>query len=129
MTQWRDMDSLVASYFGLVAWWLTRVSMQKGWTKSKAVKYLLDHSDFPKEMIEGEVDRYVTWPGQAVSYKIGQLEVKNLRDQAERALGDKFDIKQFHKVVLDAAGPLKILKQQVKNFIKEANEKISKFKK
>jgi len=64
------------------------------------------------------VDRYVTWPGQAVGYKIGQMKILELRRKAEDALGDKFDIKEFHEVVLKAAGPLDLLERKVDEHIK-----------
>ena len=90
-----------------------------GWSMEKAIAYLLEHSDFDQEFIAREVSRYVTWPGQAVSYKIGQMEILRQRKRAEHALGDKFYIRQFHQVVLMAAGPLHILEQQVDKFIKD----------
>ena len=89
-----------------------------GWSEEKAIAYLLEHSDFDRAFVIREVSRYVTWPGQAVSYKVGQMEILRQRKRAEEALGDKFDIRQFHQVVLEAAGPLHILEQQVDKFIK-----------
>ena len=89
-----------------------------GWTMEKAAQYMMDHSSISKEKILREVKRYVTWPGQAVAYKIGQLKILELRRKAEKAMGDNFDIKQFHDVVLRAAGPLNILERQVDQMIK-----------
>eukprot|EP00092_Neocalanus_flemingeri_P033659 GFUD01036590.1.p1 GENE.GFUD01036590.1~~GFUD01036590.1.p1 ORF type:complete len:569 (-),score=216.01 GFUD01036590.1:72-1778(-) len=91
-----------------------------GWSMEQAVEYMMEHSAASKENIVGEVNRYVTWPGQAVGYKIGQMKIIELRRRAEQALGDKFDIKQFHEVVLRAAGPLNILERQVDQFIKSS---------
>ena len=88
-----------------------------GWTMEQVVQYMMDHSAASKENIVGEVNRYVTWPGQAVGYKIGQMKIIELRRKVEKAMGDKFDIKQFHEVVLRAAGPLNILERQVDQFI------------
>jgi len=93
-----------------------------GWSMEQAVQYMMEHSAASKENIVGEVNRYVTWPGQAVGYKIGQMRIIQLRRKAEEALGDKFDIKQFHEVVLRAAGPLYILERQVDQFIKDFSE-------
>ena len=109
-----------------------------GWSREEAVQYMLDHTAASKENIVGEVDRYVTWPGQAVGYKIGQMKILELRRKAEDALGDKFDIKEFHEVrivlglenieeldkpnisqvVLKAAGPLDLLERKVDEHIK-----------
>eukprot|EP00092_Neocalanus_flemingeri_P025835 GFUD01028002.1.p1 GENE.GFUD01028002.1~~GFUD01028002.1.p1 ORF type:complete len:569 (-),score=195.27 GFUD01028002.1:15-1721(-) len=91
-----------------------------GWSMEQAVEYMMEHSAASKENIVGEVNRYVTWPGQAVGYKIGQMKIIELRRRAEQVLGDKFDIKQFHDVVLSAAGPLNILERQVDQFIKSS---------
>ena len=64
--------------------------------------------------------RYITWPGQATSYKIGELRIKELRAMAEKALGKLFDKRVFHKVVLDCAGPLSVVEQCVKRYINAA---------
>ena len=69
-----------------------------GWSRDQAVQYMLDHTAASKENIVGEVDRYVTWPGQAVGYKIGQMKILELRRRTEQALGEKFDIMEFHEV-------------------------------
>ena len=91
-----------------------------GWSTEEAVQYMTEHSAASKENIVGEVDRYVTWPGQAVGYKVGQMKIIQLRKKAEKALGDKFDIKDFHAVVLKSAGPLYILEKQVDLWISNA---------
>lgn len=88
-----------------------------GWSQEQAVTYMLEHSAASRENIEGEVNRYVTWPGQATGYKIGQMKILELRRKTEQALADKFDIKEFHEVVLKAAGPLNILERKVDEFI------------
>ena len=92
-----------------------------GWSMEQAAQYMMDHSSISKEKILREVKRYVTWPGQAVAYKIGQLKIIELRRRAEQAMGEKFDIKQFHEVVLRAAGPLNILERQVDQWIKNSS--------
>merc|ERR1719219_1025578 len=88
-----------------------------GWSRDQAVQYMLDHTAASKENIVGEVDRYVTWPGQAVGYKIGQMKILELRRRTEQALGERFDIKEFHEVVLKAAGPLDLLERKVDEHI------------
>jgi uncharacterized protein (DUF885 family) len=72
----------------------------KGWSRAEAVAYLRRHTPLPFDTIDVEVDRYIAIPGQALSYKLGQMEIRRLRDRAEGALGDGFDIRGFHDVVL-----------------------------
>ena len=66
---------------------------------------------------QNEVRRYITWPGQATAYKIGELRLKELRGRAIRRLGDKFDLRTFHQVVLDCAGPLSVVERCVDKYI------------
>jgi len=93
------------------------------WTRDMAVQFMLDHSSASKENIVGEVNRYVTWPGQATGYKIGQLKLLELRKKSEQVLEEKFDIKAFHEVVLKAAGPLDILEKKVLEWIQMEEKK------
>jgi uncharacterized protein (DUF885 family) len=72
----------------------------KGWSRDDAVGYMRDHTPLPFDTIDVEVDRYIAIPGQALSYKLGQLEIRRLRDIAEIALGDDFDVRGFHDTVL-----------------------------
>lgn len=72
----------------------------KGWSRERAIGYMRDHTPLPFETIDVEVDRYIAIPGQALAYKIGQLEIRRLRDHAEATLGDAFDIRGFHDTVL-----------------------------
>lgn len=86
----------------------------KGWTREQAIQYMLDNSSMAESDVVSEVERYIVWPGQALGYKIGQLEITKLRADAEKALGDKFDIKGFHRVVLTAGQvPLPVLRELV----------------
>lgn len=71
-----------------------------GWTRAQAEAYMLAHTALTPVNIANEVDRYIGWPGQALGYKVGQLEIFRLRDEAKAALGDRFDLKEFHRVVL-----------------------------
>lgn len=90
----------------------------KGWTEEQSIQYFKDNSPISDGAIKAEVQRYFVWPGQATSYKIGMLKILALRAKAEEALGDKFDIKAFHDVVLGSgAVPLDILERMVDNWI------------
>ncbi|WIV53412.1 DUF885 domain-containing protein [Amycolatopsis nalaikhensis] len=71
-----------------------------GWSRQRAIDFLVEHTPMARLEIEAEIDRYVGWPGQALGYMVGRLEIQRLRAEAERALGDRFDIRGFHEVVL-----------------------------
>jgi uncharacterized protein (DUF885 family) len=91
----------------------------KGWTEAQAIAYFKDKSPISEEAIISEVRRYLVLPGQATSYKIGMLKIMSLRAEAEKALGDKFDIRGFHDTVLGGgAMPLSLLEVRVKSWIK-----------
>lgn len=77
----------------------------KGWSRRQAVEYLLQYTPMARVEIESEVDRYAAVPGQALSYMVGRLEIQRIRSQAHRALGERFDIREFHDLVL-GGGPL-----------------------
>jgi uncharacterized protein (DUF885 family) len=86
-----------------------------GWTREQAQDYLRSHA--PTQALS-EVDRYISWPGQALSYKLGQLKIVELRKKAEQQLGPKFDVRDFHDVVLsDGSLPLELLQGQVEKYI------------
>ena len=87
------------------------------WQQEEAVQYMLNHTAASEESLRNEVTRYITWPGQATAYKVGQLRLLQLRREAEQKLGHEFDIRDFHQVVLQSAGPLNILEEQVHNYI------------
>lgn len=91
----------------------------KGWTREQAIKYSMENEAEPEESIIAEVERYMAIPGQALSYKIGQLKIRELRSKAEKQLGSKFSIKEFHNQVLDAGClPLKVLEGKIDKWIK-----------
>lgn len=93
----------------------------QGWTRDRALAYLRDHTALSEHEITTEVDRYISWPGQALSYKLGELAIVRLRGEAEQALGDGFDIKAFHDMVLALGSvPLPVLEAQVRTFITES---------
>ena len=90
----------------------------KGWTREKAIQYSLDNEAESEAGITSEIERYMANPGQALSYKIGQLKIRELRSRAESKLGDKFDIKIFHEKVLESGCiPLKLLEEKIDNWI------------
>ena len=90
----------------------------KHWTRQQMVDYFHDHSAIDETNIQAEVDRYIAWPGQATAYKIGQLEILELRDRAKAALGDKFDLRAFHDQVLDSGAlPLDVLSDRIDAWI------------
>ena len=89
---------------------------EMGWTRDQALEYFKTHA--PEESL-AEVDRYISWPGQALSYKMGQLKILELRRAAEMKLGAKFDIREFHDVILrDGTLPLELLGEQGEKYIK-----------
>jgi uncharacterized protein (DUF885 family) len=89
-----------------------------GWSRQQAIDYLREHSALGENNIANEVDRYIVWPGQALAYKIGQLEILRLRANARERLGDRFDIRTFHDAVLGAgAVSLTTLGQMIETWV------------
>ena len=90
----------------------------KGWTEQQAIDYFSENSPAPLETIQTEVRRYLVWPGQATSYKVGMIAIQRMRAEAEEALGDKFDIRKFHDAILDGgAMPLSMLEKKIDRWI------------
>jgi uncharacterized protein (DUF885 family) len=90
----------------------------KHWTREQAIQYMKDNTGIGELEITSEVERYIVSPGQACAYKVGQLKILELREKAKKELGDRFNIKDFHNVVLkNGAMPLQILEQQVDRYI------------
>jgi uncharacterized protein (DUF885 family) len=91
-----------------------------GWTRELAIEYMRDNSAMPMHDIRAEVDRYIGWPGQALAYKTGQMKISNLRAEAEKQLGEKFDVRAFHDVVLGSGAiSLGLLETIVRDWIKQ----------
>lgn len=92
---------------------------EKRWTREEAFDFMKKNTPNSDQDIQSEIDRYISWPGQALAYKMGELKMKELRKLAETKLGDKFDIKEFHDVLLkNGAIPLKLLENNIIEWIK-----------
>lgn len=96
-----------------------------GWSREKALNYMLENTALSAHNVQTEIDRYISWPAQALSYKIGEIKIKQLHSQAEQALGDNFDIRDFHDAVLaHGSVPLFVLEQNMLRFIEEQQNAI-----
>jgi len=113
-------------YFGGLSWDMHRairlvvdVGMHvKGWTREEAIEFSLEHEAEPEHTIISEIERYMADPGQALSYKIGQLKIIELRNKAQKELGEAFDVRQVHSIVLEPGGvAIKILEDHVNAWI------------
>ena len=92
-----------------------------GWTRDEVVQYMSDNTALSLHEIQTETDRYISWPGQALSYKIGELKIRALREKAQEALGTSFDIRDFHELILgQGTVSLSILEDRVLNYIQKA---------
>ncbi|MPT48651.1 MAG: DUF885 family protein [Sphingobium sp.] len=94
-----------------------------GWSREQAIQYLHDNTALAQHEIQTEVDRYIAWPGQALSYYMGQLTIMNARARAEKALGEKFDVRSFHDAVLELGSvPLTVVDQRVDKLIADGGK-------
>ena len=92
----------------------------KHWTRQQMIDYFHEHTAMDDQNIGTEVDRYIAWPGQALSYKIGQMKILELRERAQKELGPKFDLRAFHDAVLDQGPlPLDVLETKITEWIKQ----------
>ena len=90
----------------------------KHWTRDQVVQYFHDHSAIDEPSVQSETNRYIAWPAQALSYKMGQLKILELRARAQQQLGDQFNIREFHDQVIDSGAlPLDVLDQQINVWI------------
>jgi uncharacterized protein (DUF885 family) len=93
---------------------------QFGWTREQAMRYLRDRAPLAEHEITTEIDRYIAWPGQALAYKLGEIQIRRHRREAEEKLGDKFDQRRFHDAILAIGSvPLPVLEQRMAQFIAE----------
>ncbi len=93
----------------------------KGWSREQAIEYMQDNTALSHTDIVAEVERYLALPGQALAYMIGRLKLLELREKSQQALGEQYDIRDYHRVVLsDGSLPLFILEQQVDQWIENS---------
>jgi uncharacterized protein (DUF885 family) len=117
-----DLDRIGIASFD--AWRASRLVVDSGmhalgWSRSRAIAFMTEHTALGTNNIANEVDRYIVWPGQALAYKIGQLEFLRLRDEARHRLGERFDIRRFHDAVLEpGALPLDVLRGVVERTLR-----------
>ena len=94
-----------------------------GWSRERAVQYLADRTALSRHEVGTEVDRYISWPGQALAYKLGEMTIRRMRTKAEAELGDRFDIRKFHDVVLALGSvPLPMLEERIDAFIADGGQ-------
>jgi uncharacterized protein (DUF885 family) len=95
-----------------------------GWTRQQSIEYLIEHAQLERGFAEAEVDRYITWPGQATAYKVGEQDILANRAKAKAALGAKFDIRRFHNAVIDhGALPLTVLDRVIDEWIESERKR------
>ena len=125
-----EMDMYKTPYdrFGMLGYQIWRAARlvidtgihAQGWTRERALAYLRTYTALPEHEIETEVDRYIAWPAQALSYYLGEMEIVKARAKAERELGTRFNIRAFHDTVLElGSAPLPVLTARVDRFIAE----------
>ena len=89
-----------------------------GWDRERALKFMSENTALSVREVNSEIDRYIGWPGQAISYKMGELKIRELRKECEQALGEDFDIRSFHDLLLSQGSvPLMTLETMVDNYI------------
>ncbi len=117
--------------FGRLSWEMWRACRlvvdtgvhHKGWTREQAIEFMAVNTALPRHEIETEVDRYISWPAQALSYKLGEIDIERLRAKAEKELGPKFDIRAFHDTVLSMGSvPLPVLDRRIDQFIADGGK-------
>jgi uncharacterized protein (DUF885 family) len=118
---WQDFGRLKMALWRAVRLVVDTGLHDLGWSREKAIQYHLDNTPSDRVEIERAVNRYAVMPGQATAYTIGKLEILRLRDEAQKALGDRFDIRDFHDAVLRAGDiPLNLLGEQVRGWVARA---------
>jgi uncharacterized protein (DUF885 family) len=96
----------------------------KGWSREQVVEFFRESGAVDEPTIQSETDRYIAWPAQALSYKLGQLKIRELRERARQELGTKFDIRKFHDEMLDGGAlPLDLLDERTNRWIAEQKAK------
>ena len=117
--------------FGMLGWQIWRAARlvvdtgihSQGWTRERAIQYMREYTALPDHEIETEVDRYIAWPGQALSYYLGEMAIREARAKAQAALGAKFNIRAFHDTVLGLGSvPLPVLTARIDRFVAEGGK-------
>jgi len=96
-----------------------------GWTRQEAVDYMVANTALSRVAVEREVDRYITWPGQATAYKVGERKIRELRKSASAQMGERFDLREFHRTILRCLGPLSAVEECVAAFVTKTPEEIT----
>ena len=113
-----DLGRLQAELFRAVRLVVDTGLHHKKWTREQAIDYMSKTTGSAKSDVVSEIERYMAWPGQALGYKLGMLKIVKLRQQAEKALGDKFDLAEFHDLILlGGAVPMTVLEQKINRWI------------
>ena len=113
-----DLGRLQAEMFRAVRLVVDSGVHAKRWSREKAIDYMVDNTGMTEAEVTREIERYVVWPGQATSYKVGQLRILDLRKEAENCLKERFDLREFHDFILMNGGmPLDILSQQIERWL------------
>jgi uncharacterized protein (DUF885 family) len=121
-----DLGRLQAEMFRAVRLVVDTGMHAKRWSREQSIEYMVARTGMPEAEVTREIERYVVWPGQATSYKVGQLAMLRLREQAEKELGPKFDLRDFHEVILmNGPMPLAVLEDVVQEWIKAQQAKPS----
>jgi len=114
-----DLGRLQAELFRAVRLVVDTGMHHKRWTREQAITYMSEITGTAESDVVAEIERYITWPGQALGYKLGMLKILSLRDHAKTELGDKFELSAFHDVVLlGGAVPMSVLERNIKQWIK-----------
>lgn len=115
-----DLGRLQSELFRAVRLVVDTGLHDKQWTREEAIDYMVEHLGDTEASVTREVERYAVWPGQATSYKLGMLKIQELREEAEAALGDDFDIRAFHDaILLDGAMPLPVLEAKIDRWVED----------
>ena len=116
-----DLGRLQAELFRAVRLVVDTGMHHKRWTREQAIAYMSEKTGSAESDVVAEIERYITWPGQALGYKLGMLKILSLREQAKSELGDRFDLSDFHDVVLlGGAVPMAVLERNVNHWIKKS---------
>jgi uncharacterized protein (DUF885 family) len=113
-----DLGRLKAELFRAVRLVVDTGLHYKKWTREQAIKYMSETTGTVESDVVVEIDRYMVWPGQALGYKLGMINILDQRQKAKTALGEKFDIKEFHDLVLlGGSVPMSILNSKIKSWV------------